>query len=72
MNEFKCEYGAINMIKYQFEIPICFWFQLMSLSNLFLKFGTFMVLYLGCVLYLDIQEKKFPRNFQEFPRVLNK
>ena len=31
-----------------FEIPICFWFCLMSLSNLFLKFGKFLVLYLGC------------------------
>ena len=34
----------------------------MSLSNLFLKFGTFMVLYLGCVLYLDIPEKKTNRD----------
>ena len=33
----------------QFEIPICFWFQRMSLSNLFLtKFWNFLVLYLGC------------------------
>ena len=34
----------------------------MSLSNLFLKFGTFMVLYLGCVLYLDVPEKKTKRD----------
>ena len=45
--EFKCEYGAINMTKYHFEIPICFWFQLMSLSNLFLKLRKFGY-YLGC------------------------
>ena len=43
-----CVYDACNLTKRHFEIPICFWFQLMSLSNLFLKFVKFLVLYLGC------------------------
>ena len=45
--EFNCVYGACNLTKQHFEIPICFWFQLMSLSNLFLKIGKFLVLYFG-------------------------
>ena len=38
---FNCVYGACNMTKWYFEIPIYFWFQLMSLRNLFHKSGTF-------------------------------
>ena len=42
-------YGAYNQTKQHFEVPVCFWFQWMSLSNLFLmKFWKFLVLYLGC------------------------
>ena len=38
-------YVVYNETKYHFEIPICFWFQWMSLSNLFLiKFLKFLVL----------------------------
>ena len=38
-------YCVYNETKYHFEIPICFWFQWMSLSNLFLiKFLKFVVL----------------------------
>ena len=44
--EFKCVCGTLTEL--YFEIPICFWFQVMSPSNLFLKFGKFLVLYLGC------------------------
>ena len=47
-NEFNCACGASNVTKQHFEIPICFWFQLMSLSNLLFKFGKFLVWYLGC------------------------
>ena len=46
--EFNCIYGACNLTKSHFEIPICFWFQLIFLRNLFLKFGKFLVLCLGC------------------------
>ena len=42
-----CVYGACNLTKQHFGIPTCFWFQLVSLSNLFLKFGKFLLLYLG-------------------------
>ena len=38
---------VLNLTKQHFEILICFWFEL-SLSSLFLKFGKFPVLYLGC------------------------
>ena len=47
-NEFNFVYGACNLTKWHFEIPISVWCQLMSLSNLFLKFGKFLVWYLGC------------------------
>ena len=46
--ELSCVYVACNLTKKHFEIPICFWFQLMSLSSLFLKFGKSLVLNLGC------------------------
>ena len=46
--EFKCVDGTCSLAKYRFEIRICFWFQLKSPSNIFLKFGKFLVLYLGC------------------------
>ena len=42
--EFNCVYGTCTLTRWNFEIPICFLFQSMSLSNLFLKFGNFMVL----------------------------
>ena len=47
--EVNCVYGAYNLTKWPVEIPICFWFQWMSLSNIFLiKFENLLVLYLGC------------------------
>ena len=42
-------YGAYNQTRQHFGVLICFWFQWMSLSNLFLiKFWKFLDLYLGC------------------------
>ena len=43
---------VLNLTKYHFEIPMCFWFQL-SLSNLLLKFWKSLVSYLarGCVTF---------------------
>ena len=46
--KFNCVYRAYDLTKQDFEISICFLFQLMSLSNLFPNAGNFLVLYLGC------------------------
>ena len=46
--EFNCVYSACNLTKQQFETPVCFWFELMSLNKLFLKHEKLVVLYLGC------------------------
>ena len=55
--------GTCDMTKQLFRIPISFRFQLMSLSNLFLKFGKFLVLYLdyGCFTFDFITEMTLRR-----------
>ena len=63
-----------NETKWRFEIPICFWFQWKSLSNLFLfKFWNFLVLHLGCgyvTWFYDKNDFKSPLSF--YPMSVNK
>ena len=65
-------YGVYNEIYKDF--PICFWFQRMSLSNLFLRLlnlRNFLVLYLSCSCMIFNFTTKWPR-VTFYPMPMNK